>query len=699
MKDYSDKMLRPHSSKIGIVGTTGSGKTETTCMFTTFDAENIIARAVGETNSTLTERWIVFSERHSQEIIVAVKKKEKIYPRNDFKRAVINAFTRVIKKHGRQAMVDHDSLVNDFVGALNEEMNTVVNTRAILTFIDPTDLNSHIHRLVQLITDIDDPELYYTLYQTAKNQLLEKEKKDNSAKLSAVIKIEVGKYLNDQLPSDAFNELWDVWEKLNLQLDELFFRYFSKEQQSIDGYYYYIVDLNHLNESNAFIDAFFTSNNLRLGEKLSIEVFCEEIILYTPLNPEITQILKQYGDVFIDRNGYVTIALLDTKGIFHSNQELDMENEGENFDESHFNDLLYNYNYDALLFVCPLFGDTNKEKFKNLCSEVLVGFNKQIPIFMLQNKVDLFIDNENKQLNPRGRFYKASERAQIKVDVKQVMDKIDHASQMMIEDLECMQSQKRRNEKIIPLTCYLRLDDRHEEEFLEKYDPLNAIKTMFDVLNNRVKHTSKKFKIVLEPDYEDIQLRMNSEQFELIVSSALKSLNMDTKVYKPAVKNIEDNIGIRPHGSGLNAVRRKLQIGIGHTSNINESYFVNCKSFNLDLPGILRNLISNDLIQRVLNETLEIEGGKFVESVESKNLIDLIARYFDSYSFVANILFHRAYLNAENKGYFDNQKLFTAFLKNSIPYSTGYHDEQTVVFKEELETAIHKAIHLHVYYV
>lgn len=703
MDIYSDKTLKPYATTIGVIGTTGSGKTETTSMFTTFEAEEIITRAVGKTNSTLKERRIIFSERYLQEIVIAVKKKEKIYPRNDFKQVIINAFTKVVKKYGKQASTDHEDIASDFTDYLNQEMNTVVNTKAILTFITSTDLDEYIQQLVRLFVENNDEiVLYYTLYHSAKNQLLEKEKKDNSAKLTAAIKIEVGKYLDNSLSSEKFLALWEVWEQVNLQLDKLFFHYFIKEQHSKDGYHFHRIDLNCVEESKEIINAFFTSNNLREGEQLSIEVFCEEIVLYAPLNQDVAQVLKQYGNRFLDRHGYITIAFLDTKGIFHSNHEVDILNEYENLDESHFNDLLYNHDYDALLFVCPLFGDANEEKFKNICAEVLAGFNRQIPIFVLQNKVDLFIDNESKKLNQSSRFYKSNMAPKVVLDIDQVIEKIDHSSRTMIEELERMQSIKRQGKnKIIPLVCYLRMDSRHEEEFLEKYNPLNAIKTMFSILNEHQQYllSTNKLKVVLEQGYEDIQLCINSERLEETVSLILKSKNMEAKVYKPADLNVENNIGIRPHGSGLNAVRRKLRYGLGHNSNINENYFVNCKSFNFDLPGILRNLISKDLVESVLIEAVEFEGGRFEDSEKITDLKGFAVKYFDSYQFVAQILYYRAFLDAENKGYFDNKSLFKTFLQNSRPYSTGYHYEQTAALEKVLKDAIQKAVYLHVQYV
>lgn len=41
--------------------------------------------------------------------------------------------------------------------------------------------------------------------------------------------------------------------------------------------------------------------------------------------------------------------------------------------------------------VVPLVGDTNEKKIGELYRDVLKNFNKQIPIFMVHNKLDLYV--------------------------------------------------------------------------------------------------------------------------------------------------------------------------------------------------------------------------------------------------------------------------------------------------------------------
>lgn len=129
MVDYSTKRLKPHALTIGLVGGSGTGKTEVSTMLTTFEAGQIIAKAKGKTNSSLQAKRIIYSQRfeEKQELLVAVKKKETIYSRSEYKHALINAITKVVIKRGKQASVDQIEVENDFKDFLHQELDTDVN--------------------------------------------------------------------------------------------------------------------------------------------------------------------------------------------------------------------------------------------------------------------------------------------------------------------------------------------------------------------------------------------------------------------------------------------------------------------------------------------------------------------------------------------------------------------------------------------
>lgn len=77
---------------------------------------------------------------------------------------------------------------------------------------------------------------------------------------------------------------------------------------------------------------------------------------------------------------------MDTRGLYHFDNTDD-----ENVD--YCSELLYKGNIDGIAMIVPLEGDNNEKKIRELYRDVLKNFNKQVPIFMIHNKLDLFIDS------------------------------------------------------------------------------------------------------------------------------------------------------------------------------------------------------------------------------------------------------------------------------------------------------------------
>ena len=65
--------LNPLFRTIAIVGGTGDGKSKVASLPADKMARQILSKSVGETNSTLKERTIVYSEDYADEMVIAVK--------------------------------------------------------------------------------------------------------------------------------------------------------------------------------------------------------------------------------------------------------------------------------------------------------------------------------------------------------------------------------------------------------------------------------------------------------------------------------------------------------------------------------------------------------------------------------------------------------------------------------------------------
>ena len=88
-------IMKPHVRVIELLGGTGDGKTEIGTIPAEKRARKILIEGVGSTNSTLTERLMVFTTEYSDKMVVAVKQDENAFSRNLFTEIVSKAIAKI----------------------------------------------------------------------------------------------------------------------------------------------------------------------------------------------------------------------------------------------------------------------------------------------------------------------------------------------------------------------------------------------------------------------------------------------------------------------------------------------------------------------------------------------------------------------------------------------------------------------------
>ena len=690
--------LTPNVRTIGVAGGTGDGKSEITSTFASPRAKKIIGKSVGETNSTLKERVVVYSEALVNEIIVAVKLRDDIFERQDFIDLIVVSMSKVVRDNGKIVAYVSGKANEDFITFLLAEITTKVNSRAILSFLTVDEIDKLAMEVSNVLENNDFYKNSYSIYNTAKNNLGNIEVKDNSAKLFGAIRSEVEKSF-DQLDKNILDQLWDIWNGVNHSLKSLFFNYFQNDDISNDGYYYYVINLDEQESSSEFVDAMFTSNDLRKGDRLSIEVLCSEIVMYTPIHEKIAEMIKSKENtknVFMGKDGKIAIGIYDTRGLYHTNS-----GDEDNFE--YFTELLYGINYDALMLVCPLTGDTNEAKLRELYSNSMKKYNKQIPVFILNNKVDLFIDALNKELSSEDPL--SIEVSNEVLSFNEIKKKVNEKMATIREELQKSQHKNRKSSEILSLPCYLKKDNNMTRELLVEYNTINAIRTMVEEMTQHLQANAVKIKFVLSNSGEsNILPCINEDAVKKLVLNTLALPEIEKKIFEPSLRDIADSVGKTPHGNAYNALRRRLKNGNGYTSNIIEEYFYNCKSFSVNFPGNLKNFVTKDFISKVLDTAVEYKGGVFKVSDGNKRLNEIIINsgYFNPLEFVAQMLYFKALMDAENQGSFSFGMKFNRFLNNCNPYFNKAEINEGAYIDAIIKTlslAINKAADLHVLYV
>lgn len=679
---------------IKLIGGTGDGKTEFSVVFAEPRARKILIKCVGKTNSTVRERMLVYTTALNGKVIVAASISEEILERKVFSEMVITAIAKVVRLNGKVVASMVGKAESDFEEELFSQLSERNNTCAVFNFLTEQQKKEFVEKIVGVYRKFHFSEHDYEIYNATKNNMSEKEAKENSNKFLGALKIEVERIIS-LIDKDFTNELLEICEETNEILRDKFFEYFNEENISEDGLYYKEISLEETEEDNRFIEAMFTSNNLQAGERLSLEVLCGQIFIYTPMNKAVRDIIandKNASQVFIDEHGEYTFGILDTRGLYHTGVVND-----DNAD--YLNELIYQGDTDAVAMVVPLQGDTNEKKIYELYRKLLEAYKKQTPLFMVNNKVDLYIDALRKDDFIDDPFSVSMDVAN-EMSADEIIEQVNKRVKELQGELQEAQNKARRNLEIVALPCYLKRDEgMKHEEVVRKYNIVNVVKSILLQTAEFLVRTSVKIPITLLGE-EDVDVEINQDELFKCVRAHILESETDKKVFEPGSKNIGDNIGICPHGNSYNALKRRLRYGDGYSCKIEENYYINCKSFTIDFTGNLRNFISENFISHTVHMTMKLVNGRFPGQKEEELFWKQVARNVDAKKFVSILLYDKAMRDAELTG-FGFGTYFRGFLNNSIPYFyKGMIDENQYVdaLEKVLKDAVKKTIALNVIY-
>lgn len=681
--------LKPFVRVVEFVGGTGTGKTEISTVPAAPKARKILLDGVGNTNSTLTERLMVFTTEYIDEMVIAVKRDENAFSRNHFTEIISKAIAKVVKDFGKVVAftVGKDEDVLD--EALHEQLVKRNNVKAILSLLSEEQEESFVKAIVDLYHKYDLYQYNYRIYNTVKNELADVEVKENSKKFLSAIQQEVERTMDMQ--SEEFKiDLWSIWKDLNDGLAKVFFSYFNEADISNDGYFYKKIMLD--NPDTEFISAMFTANNMQAGQRLSLEVLCSEIVIYVPMHKGFAKMIEADSNAskaFRDSQNNIVFATLDTRGLYHSDNTDD-----ENTD--YCSELIYKGDIDAIAMVVPLVGDTNEKKIGELYRDVLRNFNKQIPVFMVHNKLDLYVADLFKP-----NFYDPlaedePDEAEDDFSARDLLESIADRMMELNDDLNAVQVKARRRLPVKSLACFLYPNDSLPDYVTKEYNVREAYRMMLHDIAVSLEENSYKIKFVVKEG--DIPTPViDKERLAELIHVHVTDNATDKKVFTPGMSDIALSIGKTPHGNAYNALRRRLKNGDGYTSNIDEEYFYNCKSFSVNFTANLRNFASGEFIHSVVFRALNVTGVKCTQEADEKYM-KTVETYVNPKELVSLLLYYKAIQDAE-KNAFSFKSKFQNFLQNSMHYfNLTQIDEKTyaTAIEQIVLEAANKALDLNV---
>lgn len=696
--------LAPHVREIDLIGATSSGKSLFASYLAKPAAQKILSRCVGETNSTIINRLLVFTtdEKQVGKLTVAVKRNSTAFPPSNFQEILVSAVARVIQKFkGANLEQDQDTAVEGMREALEKELVKGNNLRAVLSLLTEKERHAFIEDLAGWYKDVQLWEAHSNIYHSAKNQLDQKSAKNSSALLKK-IKTAVREWL-DRCVQNQKDALENIYTATNEKLSQRFFAVFNKHCRSADGYYYHELDLQAPDE--AFCQQFFTANNLRGTEALSFEVLCSEIVLYIPMSDSIADMIRRNSEaaqIFSDPRGNLLFGLRDTQGLFHADRSDDDNAE-------YCSELVYKSIADAILIASPLWGDTNGKKSQELYRQTLQGYQKDTPIFLIHNKLDLLVDviiENNSQFDPL--TGQSAGTATEGLTLQEIDEAIRNRVEELERDFRAIQRKNGKKLNIFTTCCFLKglnsaLSPDVQVGLTQKYSLARSYECIFTNLGQSLKLNADKLTFEIDPNEEQIPL-VDVAKLRSCLHAHLISPGTDKLVFSPGEQNLQDHNGITPHGNSYHALGRRLRNGDGFKSEISESYYYNCKNIEITFPANIKNLLAPQFLHGVIHQSLTLEGGTFANASDREKFLEKVEKQLLSDRFknewIRKLLYDGAFTKASNSmSFFSFQQQFAAFLDYCQPLLTSTklnEDAYAMVLTALIEEAANVVMNLNV---
>lgn len=668
------KHLAPRCRKLKLIAGTGCGKTKFTANLADDAAREILECCVGESNSTILERHQVFTtdENLRNKMIVAVRHNSNAISYSAIQETLTSAVARVIQK-SRTAILDEETYAEAMQESLEAELAKKNNLKAPYSLLSDKGLEAFICGMTDWYRKSGLWRNNVTLYNTAKNLSQDQKSARDGSSLLSLIKAGVRDSL-DQCAQK--NDLEAIYTAANDDLSQRFFSTFSRDDCSADGYYYRDLDLQ--NPDKDFCRQIFTANNIQDGETLSIEVLCSEVVIYAPMALDVANMLRQdlvAEKVFSDPQNNLVFELLDTQGLHHADG-----NEDENL--TYCSELVYKNIPDAILVVIPLFADPNGKKTRELYREVMQNYQKDTPIFLIHNKLDLFVNHfvtEQCKFNPRTKTFTRNAN---EITAEEINSAVHQRIEELDRDLLAVQRKSGKRLNLYSITCFFEalpqaLSSDVQEWIYQSYDLVNSYRDILTTLAKNLERNAGKITFEIDSNEEQAPV-VNDAQLRELLHTHLISPEVQKQVLVPGAKNLGENDGITPHGNSYHALGRRLRYGDGGTfqSDIDENYYYNCKNISITFPANIKNLLTPQFLHTLISQVLTLEGGKFRSDADAERFRKAVEMELctDQYrnELIRGLLYYHAFVEASNSlDAFSFRRKFQKFLDNSRPLLTA----------------------------
>ncbi|UQZ85386.1 hypothetical protein SK3146_04675 [Paenibacillus konkukensis] len=668
-------LLAPYVKSLLAIGPTAAGKTALVKQFASALFHPLLDDIIGEGSGTVREKRFIFTTALKDRIIIAVKPQQPYVPYDDFVNKAAGPLADLISRdHKKIREMEKMQLDEELTRRIAQQFLTKNNTEAQYHLIDGGIINATVEKLSKALSPFALENASW-IYNESVNNTDDKDIKKHSRKLRELILMNTVTHL--QANTETRMVLDELYNELELLLGEKFLGYFNSSDVSDDGYFF--VELYHHQMDCEFAKAFFTNNDLQKGKRLSIEVLCEEILIYMPMNSTLemnfvqnetnnNHVNKELQQTYGTFEGHYAFSLEDTRGLYHNSEDDEAE-------KANLRNFLYNKQYDALLVVLPLVNNPNQKKMIGHLSEILEQYRKEVPFILIGTKADEFADSIRKD-----EAEKEEEGLEETIDPKDMAVQIEAKYQELTRPIR--ESMVRKNPAItLPVMFKKPLDKLDRKYLYPSFSPVQVVPMILSALAKDFLLSNTRIQFVMKNEGAPFRVQ-KSEVFKVLRSFWLREPSVKSQVIDPSLANISKNSGLIPHGNSWNTLVRNLRDGHGWVSNINENYFYNCKNITITFPTNVQNFIKPDLIIALLESAVEFNGK--ISDEDKEEFRKRVIQYSNPATFAAVLLYRHIMANVLSTKY--GKDRFAEFLKASDELLRT-SDNQFNLYHEFIENA------------
>lgn len=360
------------------------------------------------------------------------------------------------------------------------------------------------------------------------------------------------------------------------------------------------------------------------SKEKSFEFLFEKMDIYYRISDDMFHFINNnyYAKVALkNRYGSILYTASDSKGLFH-------ENDSEESAVKEAKDMIYKSNSDLVLFFISSEDDALSKKSLRVLATLKSDIKRNVEFLVVMPKVDKLAAQINNKSNSKGRFLKNLVGQAL--SSQEIITEINNRKKQVEIYIDGVKNTGKRSINIREIISYGIYSDSCPEDVISVFDPVQSFEKILTNLATVFITNASKIHVELSPDVNDLTFDWGDSNIRNIIRDLIiNNPTFKSSVCTPTLNNIWVNKDKNGHGNCVNAVIENSKNGEGHNGEIDENWFVNVESIDIQFPVTLRNIVSS-IINKDILQNIDISNSKFVTKEDEKTFRNMISSVFSA---------------------------------------------------------------------